>query len=272
MNHTAGPVAEAFAALAADPGRALICLDYDGTLAPIALDPARARPHPGARDLLTRLASTFGTVALVTGRPALDAAAMLDLELPDAPEICVLGLYGREEWTRTGGMFAQPVPPGIPGARAEVRALVEKRGLRLEDKGLALAVHARGLPEPDQALRAVASHLEDVAARHDLIVRDGRLVRELMAPGPDKGQALLGLARQVRAGSCLYAGDDAADRVAFGVVHAMREHGVPGLAVAVINPENLSVADDADLVVADPAALIAFLARLIPDCQSQDSE
>jgi trehalose 6-phosphate phosphatase len=217
--------------------------------------------------VLARLASTFGTVALVTGRPALDAAAMLDLDSSQAPQVRILGLYGREEWTRAEGLFAQPVPPGIPAARPEVRALVEKRGLRLEDKGLALAVHARGLPEPDQALRSVAAALEDVAARHDLIVRDGRLVRELMAPGPDKGQALLGLARQVRAASCLYAGDDAADRVAFGAVHAMREHGVPGLAVAVINPENLAVADDADLVMADPAALLAFLTRLTRDSE-----
>lgn len=267
MKHTAGPAAEAFAALAADPGRALICLDYDGTLAPIALDPAQARPQPGVHEVLARLARTFGTVAVVTGRPAADAAAMLALDRPEAPEVRVLGLYGREEWTRLDGLFSQPVPPGIPSARAEVSVLVRKHGLRLEDKGLALAVHARGLAEPDAALRAVAGPLEDIAKRHDLIVRDGRLVRELMAPGPDKGQALLGLSRQTQARACLYAGDDAADRVAFGVVHAMREHGVPGLAVAVINPENRSVAEDADIVVADPAALIAFLSRLTRDSE-----
>ena len=133
MNHTAGPVAEAFAALAADPGQALICLDYDGTLAPIALDPARARPQPGAREVLVKLADTFGTVALVTGRPALDAAAMLDLEQDEAPDVRILGLYGREDWTRKDGMFAQPVPPGIRAARPEVRTLVEKHGLRPRD-------------------------------------------------------------------------------------------------------------------------------------------
>jgi trehalose 6-phosphate phosphatase len=265
MKHTAGPVADAFAALAAEPARGLICLDYDGTLAPIAPDPASAHPHPGAREVLARLAETFGTVALVTGRPALDAAAMLDLEAADAPVVRILGLYGREDWTRTDGMYAQPVPPGIPAARPEVHALAEKHGMRVEDKGLALAVHARGLPDPVEALRRVAGPLAEIANRHDLIVRDGRLVRELLAPGPDKGQALLGLARAVRAGACLYAGDDAADRVAFGVVHAMREHGVPGLAVAVVNREDRAVADDADVVVADPAALLAFLSRLTRD-------
>ena len=58
------------AALLRAPGRALIALDYDGTLAPIVTDPADARPHPAAVAALRRLAPLVGTLAVITGRPA----------------------------------------------------------------------------------------------------------------------------------------------------------------------------------------------------------
>ncbi len=58
------------AALLRDPRRALIALDFDGTLSPIVADPAAARPHPGAIDTLRRLAPLAGTLAIITGRQA----------------------------------------------------------------------------------------------------------------------------------------------------------------------------------------------------------
>jgi len=42
-----------------------LCLDFDGTLAPIADDPEQARPLPGMVELLEPLAARFATVALV---------------------------------------------------------------------------------------------------------------------------------------------------------------------------------------------------------------
>lgn len=56
------------AALLQAPRRALIALDYDGTLAPIVADPAAARAHPGAAAALSRLAPLVGTLAVITGR------------------------------------------------------------------------------------------------------------------------------------------------------------------------------------------------------------
>ncbi|MFQ6198729.1 trehalose-phosphatase, partial [Streptomyces sp. NPDC000405] len=68
------PVTEAgrdgLAALLARPERAVVALDFDGTLAPIVPDPERARAHPGAVPALARLAPRLGSVAVVTGRPA----------------------------------------------------------------------------------------------------------------------------------------------------------------------------------------------------------
>lgn len=266
MNPQPGPAAAAapafFGALVADPRRALLCLDYDGTLAPIVLDPANARPHPGARSLLGELSRAFGTVAVLTGRPAADAVAMLDLDAPDTAAVRILGLYGRERWTSAEGLVAEPPPSCLPAARAEVLALIGAGGLRLEDKGAALAVHARGLPDPDAALEAVAAPLADIAARHGLVVRDGRLVRELLAPGPDKGSALRDLIVETGANACLYAGDDAADLQAFD---ALRAAGIPALAIAVANPENPAIAAAADLLANDPGDLLGILTRLMHD-------
>ena len=46
-------------------------LDYDGTLAPFAIDPMHARPLSGIADLLWDLAASSQTeVAIITGRPA----------------------------------------------------------------------------------------------------------------------------------------------------------------------------------------------------------
>ncbi|OEV10195.1 trehalose phosphatase, partial [Streptomyces nanshensis] len=39
---------DGLAAILAEPQRALVAFDFDGTLAPIVADPAEARAHPGA--------------------------------------------------------------------------------------------------------------------------------------------------------------------------------------------------------------------------------
>jgi trehalose 6-phosphate phosphatase len=57
-------------ALIAEPARALVAVDFDGTLAPIVVDPDDARPASGAAEALAALAARIGTVAIVTGRPA----------------------------------------------------------------------------------------------------------------------------------------------------------------------------------------------------------
>src|SRR3954447_19839807 len=49
-----------------DPASALLVTDYDGTLAPIVLDPAQAYPAPGAVEVLSALAGQLRTVAVLT--------------------------------------------------------------------------------------------------------------------------------------------------------------------------------------------------------------
>jgi trehalose 6-phosphate phosphatase len=63
-------LADQAARVAAQPQTTALCLDFDGTLAPIVNDPNQARPLPGMVELLGQLAVRFAAVALLSGRPA----------------------------------------------------------------------------------------------------------------------------------------------------------------------------------------------------------
>ena len=258
------PVGQAgLAALAQHPGRALIALDYDGTLAPIVSDPMAARPHPGAIAALRRLAPRAGTLAVITGRPAREAVALGGLD--QIPGLIVLGQYGRQRW-EAGTFTAPPAPPGVDTARRELPAVLAAagapKGTWTEDKGDALAVHTRRAADPDQALDRLRAPLADLAARADLAVQPGRMVIELRPPGGDKGTALKGLRSERDARAVMYCGDDLGDGPAFEAVAELRASGIPGLAVCSGSPEVTGLADLADLVVDGPDGVVALLDAL----------
>ena len=50
--------------------RAVVGLDFDGTLAPIVDDPEQAHIHPEAAEVLVDLAAEIAAVAVIIGRPA----------------------------------------------------------------------------------------------------------------------------------------------------------------------------------------------------------
>src|SRR3954468_9288456 len=71
------------AAVLADPARAVVAVDFDGTLAPIVERPDDVRPAPGAVDALAALAVAVGRCAVVTGRGAEDVVRLAGLEVVD---------------------------------------------------------------------------------------------------------------------------------------------------------------------------------------------
>jgi trehalose 6-phosphate phosphatase len=253
------------AAIRQDPGTALIAMDFDGTLSPIVADPREARAHPGAVAGLRGLAGLVGTLAVITGRPAMEAVELGGFG--SIPGLIVLGHYGWERW-EDGALAAPPPPPGVATARARLPELLAEagapEGTRIEDKGSALAVHTRRTADPAAALAAVADPLADLAAATGLTLEPGRLVIELRPPGMDKGSALTALAAERQSGAILFAGDDLGDLPAFGAVRALRAAGHPGLTVCSASGEVSELAAEADLVVAGPdevAALLSALAR-----------
>jgi trehalose 6-phosphate phosphatase len=251
------------AALLADPRRALIGTDFDGTLAPIVPDPAAARALPGAVPALSRLAKAVGTVAVITGRPAADAVAYGGLDA--VPGLIVLGDYGGQRW-QDGRLTVPDPPPAVQAAREALPGLLGQAGAPegtwVEDKGNAVAVHTRRAADPEAALRLLSGPLGGLAARLGLAAVPGRMVIELRPPGADKGAALTGLARERAADPVVFCGDDVGDLPAFAAVRALRAEGIRGCAVAAASAEAPQVAAAADLVVDGPEGVVALLAAI----------
>jgi trehalose 6-phosphate phosphatase len=251
------------AALVRTPSRALIALDFDGTLSPIVDDPAAARAHPDAVHALRRLAPLAGTVAVITGRAARAAVELGGLD--QVPGLIVLGQYGRQRW-EAGTLTSPPVPPGVETVRQQLPGVLAAAGapagVWTEDKGDALAVHTRRAAAPQQAMDRLRGPLGDLAEQAGLAVEPGRMVIELRPPGSDKGQTLKSLASERSAAAVMYCGDDLGDVPAFRAVAELRGEGIPGLAVCSGSTEVTSLAELADLVVDGPGGVVELLDAL----------
>ena len=242
---------------------AALCLDFDGTLAPIVDDPEAAAPLPGVPALLERLAARFAAVAVVSGRPAGWLARRVG-----ARGVGYLGLYGMET-VRDGEVSVAPEAEAArPAVRAALAALaadpaVRAAGAYVEDKGLAVAVHLRRVADPARWAAPVEAAARAVADRHGLRVQPGKLVVELRpAVDADKGDAVRRVVAAARARLVVVAGDDRGDLAAFAAVEALAAGGVDGLRVAVASPEAPpELLDRADLAVDGPEGMAALLAR-----------
>lgn len=235
--------------------------DLDGTLAEIVPDPADAAPLPGAARILEALAGRLRTVAVVSGRPLRFLEAHLRAE---GPSLVLAGLYGLE---RSGPGPGGVEPAGAARWRERVAAAVAEAngelppGVRLEDKGLAFALHYRRAPGEAGAVATLASALGE---RHGLALKPAKLAVELVPPLPvDKGT----VAAELSAG-CAVAGvlgDDLGDLAAFDALAARAAAGQLGTAVriAVAGPEAPgALLERADLVLEGPGAALRFLEDL----------
>ena len=260
----AAPEAAAgLAAIAADPGRALIALDFDGTLAPIVSEPSAARPHPDVLPALRRLATSVGTLAIITGRPAPVAVELGGFD--DIPGLLVIGQHGFERW-EAGRLTSPPPPPEVTLARDRLPGILARvgapDGIRVEDKGHALVVHTRQAADPQAALALLTAPLGEFAAEVGLDAKPGRLVIELRPDGVNKGAALTTLIAERDPAAVLFAGDDLGDLPAFEAVRAARAAGRAGVTVCSASDEVTALAGHADLVVAGPAGVAALLVTL----------
>lgn len=251
------------AALVGDPARSLIAVDFDGTLAPIVPDPEQARALPAAVAALAELTPLVGTLAVVTGRPALTAVDYASLK--QVPGVVVLGHYGRQRW-QDGRLDTPPPPEGLALARERLPSVLAAaqaaEGTWVEDKGDALAVHTRRANDPVAALERVRGPLLRLAEDTGLRAEPGRLVIELRPDGSDKGIALGALAAERARSAVMFCGDDLGDRPAFAAVRRLRDEGLPGVAVCSGSAEVTDLAAEADLVVAGPEGVAELLAGI----------
>jgi trehalose 6-phosphate phosphatase len=246
----------------------LVGLDFDGTLSPIVDDPDRAVIHPDGPRVLTALASRVRAVVVVTGRPARQVVDLGDLDrvadgLPDGARLVVMGQYGNERWDASSREFTSPEPPaGLQAFRDELPRLLKAEraeGAHIEEKGLAVAVHTRRLPDAAAAFARLEEALADAAERHGLSLEPGRMVLEVRAPGMHKGLALETAVAEHDAGGVLFAGDDLGDLEAFEAVRALRDGGLPALLVCSGSEEQEALAELADVVVDGPGGVLDLL-------------
>jgi trehalose 6-phosphate phosphatase len=265
----------AYAALVRAGDGLLVALDFDGTLAPIVDDPAVALIHRDAHDVLVGLAARVRAVAVLTGRPARQVLALGGLdEVGDAigesgRELVILGQYGNERWTSNARRVVSPKPPaGLARFIGDLPRLLRQADATdawVEEKGLAVAVHTRRMAEPREAFDRLLPALTEAAKERNLTVEPGRMVIEIRAAGMDKGLALRRLVDEYDARAVLFVGDDLGDVPAFEAVADLRAAGMPTLLVCSGSDEQSALRELADVEVAGPDGVMAFLHRLTAD-------
>lgn len=253
----------------------VVGLDFDGTLSPIVEDPRQALIHPEAPETLAALATAVRAVVVITGRPARQVVELGHLEqladaLPEGARLAVMGQYGHERWDSSSRRFTSPEPPAALAAfRDELPALLAAQDAGdalVEEKGLAVAVHTRALPDAKQTFHRLEEALGEAAERHGLALEPGRLVLEVRAPGMHKGLAVRAAMEEHHGRGVVFVGDDLGDIEAFEAVRALRnEERLPALLVCSTSDEQPALAELSDVVVDGPSGVVSLLAELTAD-------
>lgn len=241
-----------------------LCIDFDGTLAPIVADPEAARPFAGAVDLLERLARTWAGVALVSGRPAAYLA-----EHAPAHGVRFIGLYGLQELLDGESIVDERLRAAKSRVVAAAEALREDADVRacdayLEDKEYAVGIHLRRVAEPERWIAAMDATARRIASEYDLEVVPGKLVWELRPTvHGDKGDAVRRVVRECGARAVVTIGDDVGDLPAFAAAADLRASGHETLRVGVRSDDvPVEVLAASDLVVDGPLGVRDFLELL----------
>jgi trehalose 6-phosphate phosphatase len=184
-------------------------------------------------------------------------------------ELVVLGQYGNERWTSFERRVITPKPPpGLSGLIRELPRLLRDAGVPdawIEEKGLAVAVHTRRVPNPDAAFARLLPVLAEAARARHLALEPGRMVIEIRAGGMDKGRALGSLVSEFEASAVVFVGDDLGDVPAFEAALKVRAAGFPALLVCSGSDEQRTLREIVDVVVDGPDGVMAFLRTLTAD-------
>jgi trehalose 6-phosphate phosphatase len=250
--------------------RLWLFLDYDGTLADFAPTPEHVNPDPQLIDLLAGLASVpHIRVAVISGR----RLAHVQKLVPVAGAL-LAGTYGIElqtpEGERVNRVMYDLVRPALDALKPRWRQLLAGReGFFLEDKGWALALHARfANDDAAKEVLAAAQHMaveemRDGAARLFRLL-GGQKFLEISPSLAHKGRTIIYLLERFPWPDALllYLGDDDKDEEAFGIVKALA-----GIAVLVAaEPRDTQ----ADCRLASPQAARRWLEALLARLKERD--
>ncbi|WP_417668192.1 trehalose-phosphatase [Roseibium sp.] len=168
-----------------EPDMALF-LDFDGTLAELAPRPEDVQVSEAIVAALSHLQTTLdGALAVVSGRPIEQIDSFLaPLHLPAA------GLHGLEHRARAEAAIERDEPsPEIRALKGLLRnSSLLSQGAFMEDKGPAVAVHFRAVPELEgDVVRIMTEAVEALPALH---LVHGKMVVEAKPYTSDKGYAV----------------------------------------------------------------------------------
>lgn len=258
---------DVLAPVRANPSRAAILLDVDGTLAPIVRHAQDAQVPEATRAVLIEVSRRYGLVAVVSGRRASDARRIVSIG-----SIAYLGSHGSEV-----------LPPGgvrprldneLAAWQRRITAFLAKSDstelarlrVRLEDKGPIAAYHWRGAPDEDLA-RAAVSEIADQAEKAGFVAHWGRKVLEVRPPVRiDKGAGVMALLRDAEVDTALYAGDDVTDLDAFRALAELQADGrlQAAVRVGVVSDEGpQTIGQECDVTVDGPAGVRGLLEALL---------
>jgi trehalose 6-phosphate phosphatase len=245
--------------------KAVVFLDYDGTLTPIVDRPQDAVLSAHGRAAVTALCAALPT-AVISGRDRADVEALVGI-----PGLVYAGSHGFDVDLPDHPSLA-PQPEGVEALLDQVEKALERAvgtlpGALIERKALSIAAHYRLLEasDLDRFMAGVDAVLAQFPALHE---KPGKKVRELLpAADWDKGQCVLALLRAMgqddKGYIALFIGDDRTDEDAFAALRQRGPEGGVGIVVADPNdPENAQRKSHADYWLASPDQVLTFLSAL----------
>lgn len=194
-------------------------LDFDGTLANIALEPGMVHVNADTRAVVAQLLKSLGgAVAIVTGREIADIDRLL------APhQLPVAGVHGAMRRDASGKLyFEDEGRDPLRDLRAElIHRLGSTSGILIEQKRGAIAVHYRLRPELEPMCLEVMSSL--VASSRNVRLQTGKMVAEILSARVNKGAAIRSYLAEPPFVDRLpvFAGDDATDEDGFATVNGL---------------------------------------------------
>lgn len=251
------------------PGELLVCLDFDGTLAPIVEHPEDAEIHPGNAAVLRELHDRAGVrTAVVSGR-ALDDVR----ERVEVAGLAYAGNHGLELHAES----ETTVHPKAARHQSTVESVATDLdsqfdaidGAFVERKGVTATVHYRLVA--DEQVQKIERTVRNRVEREDgLEVTDGKQILEIRPiVAWDKGRAVEWLADTLADDPLVvYVGDDTTDEAAFEAI----EQGASidrGLSFVVGRERDTA----ADYRVSDPeevGRLLAWLSDFVAREQSKN--
>lgn len=233
-----------------------LLLDYDGTLAPFHVNPARAVPYPGIHEILNKILQRHDIrLVIISGRWTKDLLPLLQLN--KTPE--VWGSHGLEHLKSDGSYEIESIDEKFFNALASANEWIDRIGLadRCEKKPGCLAIHWRGLDR-----REVADMKNKIDSKRALITKSWglRLIdfdggMEIRVPGINKGNAVKKILNEMdKETIAAYLGDDLTDEDAF---KSIKGNGIGLLVREEFRPT------EADIWIKPPDELLSFLSAWI---------